>query len=117
MLRLELLRLRRALRFAFLVRYAGLKTLLLLRDGGFLSIYSKGELTNPPLLFLDFAVLFKELVEQHRVHCVVAHAIDFAIASASHQIGAYLFYILGNQIRSRLDASVQSPLCIGNSPA
>ena len=42
-------------------------------------------------------MFLQKLVEQHRVHCVVAHAINFAIASASHQIGAYLFYILGNQ--------------------
>ena len=38
-----------------------------------------------------------KLVERHRVHCVVAHAVDFAVASASHQNGAYLFHILSNQ--------------------
>ncbi len=54
-------------------------------------------LRNCRSLLLHRLVLFQKLVEQHRVYCVVAHAVDFAIAAASHQIGAYLFYILGNQ--------------------
>jgi hypothetical protein len=43
------------------------------------------------LLLLVFAVLFKELVEQHRVYGVVAHRVGFAIFVPSHQIRAYLF--------------------------
>jgi hypothetical protein len=49
------------------------------------------------LLLLVFAVLFKELVEQHRVYGAVAHRVGFAIFVASHQIGANLFYFLGNE--------------------
>src|SRR4029077_20148168 len=30
--------------------------------------------------FLHFAMLLEELVEQHRVHCVVAHGVGFSVA-------------------------------------
>src|SRR6266496_345967 len=47
--------------------------------------------------FLDLAVFFEELVEQHRIHLVVAYAVDFAIATARHEIRAYLFYVLSDE--------------------
>ena len=44
-----------------------------------------------------FAVLFEEFVEQHYVYCVVVYGVhDFAVSTASYQIRAYLFYVLGN---------------------
>src|SRR6266700_8317714 len=42
-------------------------------------------------------VLFEELVEQHRVHGLVAHGIDFSLGIASHQIGVDLFYLFGHE--------------------
>ena len=40
-----------------------------------------------PSLALHLAMLFKELVEQHRVHCIVAHGVDFAVLVAHDQVG------------------------------
>jgi hypothetical protein len=54
----------------------------LLRDGRFL-------LLQPAVLLLDLAVLFQELVEQHRVHRFVAHGIDLPFAIAHHEIGVF----------------------------
>ena len=53
-------------------------------------------------LVLRFAVLFEELVEQHRVHRVVAHGVDLAVVIAHHQIGIHLGYFLGDQAELRL---------------
>ena len=46
-------------------------------------------------------MLFEKLVEQHRVHCVVANGLQFPIAIASYQIGIYFFYLLSNQAKLR----------------
>ena len=45
------------------------------------------------------AVLFEELIEQHRVHCVVAHGVDLALLIASHQSGVDLFHFLGHETK------------------
>jgi hypothetical protein len=36
-------------------------------------------LLNLAVLFLDFAVLLEKLVQQHRVHGVLAHGVNFSI--------------------------------------
>ena len=53
------------------------------------------------LLFLDFFVLFKELVEQHRVDRIVAHLCNLAVLVAHHQIGIYLGHVFRNQTKLR----------------
>ena len=47
------------------------------------------------------AMLFKELVEHHRVHRVVAHGVRFSFFIAHHQIGIHLFNILGDEAKLR----------------
>src|SRR5205823_5171856 len=47
--------------------------------------------------FLYFAVLFEELVEQHRVHRFVAHSVRFALLVTSYEIGIHLFHFLSHQ--------------------
>src|SRR5262245_9770242 len=42
-------------------------------------------------------MLFKELVEQHRVDLLVAHVLDFPLWVADSQLGGYLGHILGDQ--------------------
>ena len=44
-----------------------------------------------------FAMLFEKLVEQHRVHRVVTHAVDLTLLVASHQVGVDLFHLLSYQ--------------------
>jgi hypothetical protein len=53
-------------------------------------------------------VLFKELIEQHRVHRFVAHRVHFSIATASHQIWGYVFYVFGNEPEAarRVDSAI-----------
>src|SRR4030095_4156390 len=41
---------------------------------------------NSGLLCLDFLVFFEELIEQHCVHLIVAHAIGFAVLVPRHQV-------------------------------
>ena len=41
-------------------------------------------------------MLFEELVEQHRVHRVVAHGVDLAVLVAHHQVRIYLGHFLGD---------------------
>jgi hypothetical protein len=53
--------------------------LLLLRDG------------------LHLAVLFEELVKQHRVHRLITHGDNHPLVIASHEIGVDLFHLLGHQ--------------------
>jgi hypothetical protein len=43
------------------------------------------------------AMLFEELVEQHRVHGSVADGAHLAVIVASHRIWTYLFYFLCNK--------------------
>src|ERR1700732_690739 len=42
-------------------------------------------------------VLFEELVEQHRVDCLVAHRVDLSIRTANYQIRVHLRYLLSYQ--------------------
>jgi hypothetical protein len=61
------------------------------------------------LQFLDLAVLFEELVEQHRVHCVVAHGVNFT--SASRPSFARLVVVAGGAeklVASRLQKTAVS---------
>ena len=46
-------------------------------------------------------MFFEELVQQHRVHRFVAHAVNLAFCIASHQIGVHLFHFLGNKAKPR----------------
>ena len=48
-----------------------------------------------------FAVLFEELVEQHRVHRFVAHGVRLALLVAGHQIGIHLFHVLSHEAELR----------------
>jgi hypothetical protein len=43
-----------------------------------------------------FTVLLEELIEQHRVHRVVAYGVDFALFVAHHEVGIHLFNVLGH---------------------
>ena len=51
--------------------------------------------------FLDFAVLFEELVEQHRVDLLVAHRVNLAFLVAHYQVGVHLGYFFGDQTKLR----------------
>ena len=46
-------------------------------------------------------MLFEELVEQHRVHRVVAHGVDLSLVVTSYQIGVHLCYLLGDESELR----------------
>src|SRR6266700_3415639 len=70
-----------------LLRHLVLKVFLQLRDGR--------------LLFLYLAVFFKKLIEQHRVHRVVAYGVDLAVLVADYQVRIYLSYVLSNQPKLR----------------
>src|SRR5437773_11165604 len=52
---------------------------------------------NARLQFLDFAMLFEKLVEQHCVHRIVTNAIGLPLLVATHQLGINLFYFLCDQ--------------------
>ena len=67
----------------FLFCDPGFKTLLLLCHSRFQLQY--------------FAMFSEKLIEQHRVDCVIAHAIDLAVLVAHHQIGVHRSDVLGNQ--------------------
>jgi hypothetical protein len=53
------------------------------------------------LLFQERFVLFEKLVEQHRIHLVVTHAVEFAFLVACHQVRIYVGDFLGDQTKSR----------------
>ena len=53
------------------------------------------------LLVVYFAMCFKEVIKQHRVHRVVTHGLEFAVAIASHQIRSHLFHFLGHKAKLR----------------
>src|SRR5436190_709670 len=76
------------------IRDAGLEAFALLRNR---------HLQFPQLatLLLHFAVFFEELVEQHRVHRLVAHGVHLPLGVASHQSGVHFFYLLGHQTKLR----------------
>src|SRR5947208_1789296 len=46
-------------------------------------------------------MLFEELVEQHRVHGVIAHTVGFSFLIADHQIGIHLFYVFSHEAEPR----------------
>ena len=52
---------------------------------------------NGRALLLSRFVLFKKLVEQHRVHRFVAHCVGLSLLVTGHQIGIHLFHVLGYQ--------------------
>src|SRR5215469_13223929 len=52
---------------------------------------------NHRSLLLYGLVLFEELIEQHRIHLVVTHAVRLAFFVAHHQVGIHLFYLLGDE--------------------
>src|SRR5438876_545916 len=70
-----------------LVRGSRLEVLLQLHDGRF--------------LFPHFAVLFEELIEQHRVDRLVANGNDFALLVARHQIRIHGGHVLGDKAKIR----------------
>src|SRR5882724_2576714 len=46
-------------------------------------------------------MLFEKLIQQHRVHRVVAHDVDLAFVVAHHQVGVYLGHLLSDQAKLR----------------
>ena len=46
-------------------------------------------------------MLFEELVEQHRVHGVVANGIDFTVLIAHHKVRIHFRYFFGDQTKLR----------------
>jgi len=56
---------------------------------------------NSRFQFLDFTMLFEKLVQQHRVHGIVANSLEFAVAVAFDQIRAYLFDFLCNESKAK----------------
>src|SRR6266498_2453371 len=46
-------------------------------------------------------MFFKKLIEQHRVHRVVAYGVDLAVLVADYQVRIYLSYVLSNQPKLR----------------
>src|SRR6266540_1545401 len=46
-------------------------------------------------------MFFEELIEQHRVHCVVAHGVDLAVLFAHHQVGVHRSHFLSDQTKLR----------------
>ena len=67
---------------------------LQLADCSFLFLYFAS-------LCLDLFVFFKELVEQHRIHRLIADTVRLALVVASDQIGIHLFHLLGHQAELR----------------
>ncbi len=64
------------------------------------------QLSDSPFLFLNLAVLFfypgvffKEFVEQHSVHRIVAHVCNLAGLVPNDQIGIYLPYVFRDQTK------------------
>jgi hypothetical protein len=72
------------------VRSGRSKILLQFRDVRFLFLYLAG-------LFLDFVVLFEELVEQHVVDLLVVDGHNFTISAPHHELGIHLGDLLGDQ--------------------
>jgi hypothetical protein len=51
--------------------------------------------------FLNFPVLFEELIEQHRVHRIIAHSPKLTVLAVYDQIAIYLLYVFRNQTKLR----------------
>ena len=63
-------------------------------------------------LLFTFAVLFKELVQQHRVHRLVAHGVGFAFVITCHQSWVHLFHFLRYEAELRNAIGVEIVLKI-----
>src|SRR5882724_416409 len=63
--------------------------------------HSRFQFCNGRILFLHFAVLFEEFIEQHRVHCFVAYRVGLALFVEYHQVRIYLCHVLGQQTKLR----------------
>src|SRR5436309_12433616 len=70
-------------RLLFQFCFESINLLLLLRDGRSLVLYRK--------------MFFEELIKQHRVHLVIAHAVGFSFLIAHNQIRIYVFHFLSNE--------------------
>ena len=46
-------------------------------------------------------MLFEEFVEQHRVHCLIAHRVRLALVITRDERGADLLYLLGHEAELR----------------
>src|SRR5439155_17024904 len=62
---------------------------------------SCGKRCNLVLELLHSAMLFEELIEQHRVHHFVVHALRLAFSIARHEIGVHLCHFLSNEAKGR----------------
>ena len=54
-----------------------------------------------PTLLLDFAMLFEELIEQHRIDCLVAYRVNFAFGIPSHEVGIHSCHVLSHKAKLR----------------
>src|SRR5215471_6249300 len=54
------------------------------------------QLFNRALFFYKRFMLFEKLVEQHRVHLLVAHAVGLSFFIAHHKIRIHLLHILSD---------------------
>jgi hypothetical protein len=63
-------------------------------------------LDNHRFQFLNFAVLFEELIEQHRVYLIVAYAVGFAFLITKHQVRVDLFHVLGHKAKLGLSIRI-----------
>src|SRR5262249_42530331 len=59
------------------------------------------------VLFEELVVLLEKLVEQHGVHCLVAHRIGFALLVTSHEARIHLFHVLGHEAELRSASRVK----------
>src|SRR6266536_1163850 len=86
-------------------RYHSSHFLLLLRDRCFkfvtLFLGVLSLLRNRSFQYLHLLVLFEELVEQHRIHLVVEHAVGFSFFVAHHQLSIRLSHLLGDKAELR----------------
>src|SRR2546426_7547280 len=60
-------------------------------------------------------MFFEELVEQHRVHRLVAHGVDLSFGVASHEIGVDLFHVFSHETKLR-DAIGVNLLLVAETP-
>ena len=56
---------------------------------------------NGRLQFLHLTMFFEKLIEQHRVHCIVAHRVDLTVLVAYNQIWVHFGYVFGYQTKLR----------------
>ena len=77
-----------------------------LADDYFLFLHFAVLLLYLALLLLDFPMFFEELVEEHGVHCFVAHAVDFSITIANDQIRIHLHHLFSDQAKLRCSFAV-----------